>query len=135
MPLLIALLAPVLLFGGIGRTVSYKKLTAPKVESAFYRCGGKSMAGKRVHIHVPAARIHAKPDRIVSSRKGHRRLVFKNRSVPLVVSPGDVYYRKALQRTTSGDMLCVKGTVKRAPLGGAGEYAIHVHTIKEAPGG
>lgn len=127
----IALLLPFLLLGGIGRTVSYKKLTDPKDEQAFYRCGGSSHRGSRVHIHVPAARIHAKADRMVLDRHGRKALVYRNRSVPLIVAPGNVYLGKAKQRTVPGDMLCVKGEVGAEPMGGKGRFAIFVHTIKE----
>jgi len=113
--------------------VSYRSLTRPKDEAAFYKCGGRSHRGKRVHLHVPAGRLRGKPKRIVHGARGGRLLLFENRSVPLVVSPGNVYFRKILQRTGPGDRICVKGTVQTEPLGGKGRHAIFIHTLKTAP--
>ena len=125
--LLLALAAPA------PSEVSYRSLTKPQDEAAFYKSGGRSHRNRRVHLHVPAARLHAKPKQILRTSKGGRLFLFANRSVPLVVFPQNIYFRKILQRTGPGDRICVKGTVRSEPLGGEGRYSIFVKTLKKAP--
>ncbi|MFH0946119.1 MAG: hypothetical protein V2A76_13045 [Planctomycetota bacterium] len=112
---------------------SYRSLTKKEDETAFYRSGGRSHQNRRVHLHVPARTIHGKPQKILTSRTGGRVLLFANRSVPLVIHPQNIYFRKILQRTSGSDQICVKGTVGAEPMGGPGRYAIFVQTLKKAP--
>lgn len=119
--------------GGLGRTVSFKSLTSKEDAKAFYADGGKRYAGKRVHIHVPASCIHEKPLRSLVTKGGVRYLVFKNRNVPLAARANDVYLRKARQRTTTKDTLCVKGTVEKDGAENATGYVIRVTRVTKAP--
>ena len=112
---------------------SYLSLKKKEDETAFYRCGGRSHRNRRVHLHVPASVIRKKPQKIRTSRSGGRVLLFANRSVPLVIRPKNIYFRKILQRAKSSDQICVKGTVGAEPLAGPGRHAIFVKTLKKAP--
>ncbi|MFG0319346.1 MAG: hypothetical protein ACF8XB_18900, partial [Planctomycetota bacterium JB042] len=99
--------------------VSYRSLTSKEKERAFYAEGGRRWKHRRVHLHVPAARLLAKAEK-VKRRRGGTVLVFDNRTVPLVVNPKSVYFRKMLQRARRGGHVCVKGTVLDDPRGGSG---------------
>lgn len=125
---------PLLLLVLIASSISYRDLTTPSKLKAFYDCGGRSHSGDRVHLHVPAARLLAAP-KIAETPAGQRLLVFKNETVPLLVAPGSVYYRKLKDRVDPGDRVCVKGKVSQQPLAGKGRCAIFVHTLKKAPEG
>ncbi|MBI4880140.1 MAG: hypothetical protein HY812_10855 [Planctomycetes bacterium] len=130
-PLLLALLA--LHSAPAAAGVSYRSVTSEKDAAAFYRSGGRSFLNQRVHLHVPASCFHKKPARIVQSKGGGQYHVFENRSVPLIVSPRNVYFRKILQRSGKGDTVCVKGIVRNEPLSGKGRFAVFVTTLKKAP--
>lgn len=111
--------------------VSYRSLVDPAAAKAFYADGGASRLHQRVHLHVPAERVLARPETVVDTRWG-RMVVLRNRSVPLLVSPDDVYYRKIRQRVSSGDTVCVKGVVKPDPRGTPGRAVLYVHQLKKA---
>jgi hypothetical protein len=111
--------------------VSYRSLTAPEEAREFFATGGRAWRFERVHIHLPASVLHAEPMKVVPTKNGGKCLLYRNRSVPLVVDPGNVYVRKIRQRTAHGDTICVKGTVNREPLGGKDRYALFVHTVKK----
>jgi len=119
--------------GGLGKTVSYQNLTGKAESKAFFADGGKKYVGKRIHIHVPARRIHASPTRSILQKGGVRYLFFKNETVPIVARAKDVYLRKARQRTSKTDTLCIKGVVKRDQSPGGAGYVILVSRIKKAP--
>jgi hypothetical protein len=111
--------------------VSYRSLVDPAAAKAFYADGGIHRLHQRVHVHVPAERVLARSDAVVDTAWG-RMLVLRNRSVPLLVSPGDVYFRKIRQRVDAGDTVCVKGVVKPDPRGLAGRAVLYVHQLKKA---
>ncbi|MBL8768445.1 MAG: hypothetical protein JNL94_13810 [Planctomycetes bacterium] len=111
--------------------VSYRSLVDPAAAKAFYADGGASRLHQRVHVHVPAERVLARAEAVVDTAWG-RMLVIRNRSVPLLVSPGDVYFRKIRQRVVAGDTVCVKGVVKPDPRGQPGRSALYVHQLKKA---
>ncbi len=111
--------------------VSYRSLTKKEEESAFYTDGGRRFLGKRVHLHVPAARFLAKAT-AVQTKDGRRVLVLKNKNIPLVVHPRNVYVRKVRDRVDGSDRVCVKGTVLPHPSGEPGRYALWVNTAKKA---
>lgn len=113
-------------------TLSYRNLTAREPSLAFYRSAGRSYKNQRVHVHAAAARLLGKPSRIVTSGTGAKLYVFENQSVPIVVSPHDVYFRKILERTKVGDRICVRGIVRTEPKGGKDRLALYAHTIKRA---
>lgn len=130
--LLIALLIITTLSPAWGEVdVSYRSLTKKEEEAAFYADGGRRFRNKRVHLHVPAARFLAKPTP-VQTKDGRRILVLKNKSVPLVVSPRNVYVRKIRDRVDGSDRVCVKGTILPHPDGEPGKYALWVHSVKKA---
>jgi hypothetical protein len=111
--------------------VSYRSIVDAADAKAFYAEGGKGRLHQRLHLHVPAATLLARADGVADTKWG-RMLVLKNRSVPLLVSPGDVYFRKIRQRVESGDTVCVKGVVKPDPRGDVGRCVIYVHQLKKA---
>ncbi len=113
--------------------VSYTKLTDPTVERAFYAACGKHHLGDRVHLHVTANTLLAGPDEEVRTPRGGKLALYRNKTVPLVVDPGSVYLRKILQRSDSGDHVCVKGDVRKDPSAGGERCAVFVHTLKKAP--
>ncbi len=113
--------------------VSYSKLTDPAIERAFYASQGKDHRGDRVHLHVKASTLLGDPESEVKTPRGGRLLRFRNKSVPLIVAPGNTYYRKILQRTDRGDRICVKGEVRADPGAAGDRLAIWVHTLKTAP--
>lgn len=133
LPLAGLLLALVPLAGDPYATVSYRSLTDAGAEAAFYRSGGRDFLNQRVHLHVPAARLCGTPEQAVLTASAGRKLVFKNKSVPIVVDPGNVYFRKAVQRAAGKGLLCVKGVVRSDPNGAAGRTALYLHTVKTAP--
>jgi len=112
--------------------VSFRSLTKKDDAARFYARGGRGFEGRRIHIHVPANNVLAKGTS-VRRPKGGRVVRFENRSVPLVVNPKNVYFRKILQRAKAGQNVCIKGTVRRDPAGGGGRLALWIHTIKRAP--
>lgn len=112
--------------------VSYRRLKGDK-ETAFYQSGGRTHRNQRVHLHVQAQRLLGKPEKIIPLRRGGRLLRFKNRSVPLLLSPRNIYFRKILQRAKPGSTLCVKGTVRAAPMASPGDLALYVKVVKTAP--
>jgi len=112
-------------------SVSYLNLTDKRDAREFFASGGKTHRFDRVHLHLSASVVHARPMKVIRNRRGHKRYLFRNRSVPLVVQPGNVYVRKIRQRTRPGDSICVKGTVNREPQGGKDRYALFVHSVKK----
>lgn len=112
--------------------VSYRSLTAKKKADAFYADGGRRYRNRRVHIHVPAARLLGTGEK-VSRPRGGSVLLFAHRTVPVVVNPKSVYFRKMRQRARRGGNVCVKGCVRSDPRGGSGRLAIWVDTLKRAP--
>ncbi|MBK6939962.1 MAG: hypothetical protein IPH13_07120 [Planctomycetes bacterium] len=111
--------------------VSYRSIVDPAAAKAFYADGGASRLHQRVHLHVPAERVLARAETVVDTAWG-RMVVLRNRSVPLLVAPGDVYFRKIRQRVNSGDTVCVKGVVKPDPRGTPGRTVLYVHQLKKA---
>ncbi len=116
-----------------GAGVSYRSLTREKEAAEFYRSGGRAFLNQRVHLHVPASCFHKKPSRTVPSKGGGHYHVYENRTVPLIVSPRNIYLRKIVQRAGQGDLVCVKGIVRSEPLSGKGRFAVFVTTLKKAP--
>lgn len=119
--------------GGLGKTVSFHNLTAKADAKAFFAEGGAKHVGKRVHIHVPARRIHVAPARSIIQKKGGRYLFFASKAVPIVARANNVYLRKARQRTSKSDTLCVKGVVKRDRSPGGTGNVILVSRMTKAP--
>lgn len=131
-PLLLSIVSVVALAPTAPADVSYRSLTAEKKEEAFYADGGRRWTNRRVHVHVPAAKLLAKGERVKLPRGGVV-LLFEHRTVPVVVNPKSVYFRKMLQRAKRGGDVCVKGTVLADPRGGSGRRALWAHTLKRAP--
>lgn len=118
-----------------GRSLSYRNLTHEETSREFYRSAAQDYEGKRVHVHVPAHRILGVPKRTAPGRAGGTLYVFENQSVPLVVDPRSVYYRKIVERVRKGERVCVKGEVKKEPKGGKDRLALWVHSVKRAHDG
>jgi hypothetical protein len=112
--------------------VSYRSLTTKEKADAFYAEGGRRYRNRRVHLHVPASKLLGKGERVLRQRGGAV-LLFDHRTVPLVVNPQSVYFRKMRQRARPGGNVCVKGCVLPDPRGGSGRLALWVNTLKRAP--
>ncbi len=128
----LACLAVLLLVGAVPARadVSYRSLTRKERAERFFRRAGEGYRGMRVHLHLPARAVLAKPER-VRTRRGLL-FLFPYRTVPLVFSPRSVYLRKIRQRARRGERVCVKGTVRDDPRD-PGRRALWVHTVKKAP--
>ncbi|MFH2000432.1 MAG: hypothetical protein ABIK28_12170 [Planctomycetota bacterium] len=59
----------------------------------FYQDGGKEYYGKLIHIYIPAE-VFMKDPEIIKGKKGNVLLLFKNKSVPILVSPANLYYKR-----------------------------------------
>ncbi len=130
-PIQLALFLAALLASN-GTTLSYRNLTSPESAQALYRSGGASNKAQRVHVHVPATRILAKPSRIAKTKLGQEVWILENQSVPLVVAPDSVYFQKILARAEKGERVCIKGEIKDEPAGGKDRLALFVHQVKRA---
>lgn len=130
MPVLVSLLLVLLAAIPGGKALSYRSLTREDAARDFYREAGSGWKGKLVHVHVPAKRILGSPSRLVPKRGGGHLHVYENQSVPLVVDPDSIYFKKIRDRVIAGDRVCVKGEVKPEPTGGKNRLALWVHKLK-----
>lgn len=73
--------------------LTYRRITMASRLRAFYREGGRAYLGQRVHLLVPGAVFEGKPIR-VTRPDGRSWYDFPNRTVPILVSPRNLYYRR-----------------------------------------
>ena len=77
-------------FGKTDET-GYRRITMRKRLDAFYREGGRSYLGKKVHLLVLASVFRRAPTN-VTLPDGRVWFVFSNRTVPVLVSPKNLYF-------------------------------------------
>lgn len=77
--------------------LSYRRITMKDKLRKFYQTGGKSYYGKRVHILV-SADVFRREHKIVQDPKGRPLYLFKNKTVPILVRPSNLYYKRLLRK-------------------------------------
>jgi hypothetical protein len=110
--------------GTTGRSILSKK----KLEE-FYAAGGRNHAGKKVHIHLSASLLKKK-GKTLRLPGGKIALVFENRSVPVLVNPRNVYFKRLKRKKDVTGLLCIKGRVIRPAWDLKGRCFLWVDVIK-----
>ena len=80
-------------FPAAGQELGYRRITMKERLKAFYLAGGKTYLGKKVHIYIPAAVFKKKP-KVITLPNGQIWHRYDNRSVPVLVSPINQYYKR-----------------------------------------
>jgi hypothetical protein len=73
--------------------LGYRRITMKDRLKKFYRAGGRTHLGKKIHIYIDAKVFRKKPEVLIRP-KGRVWHVFENRSVPVLVSPRNLYYKR-----------------------------------------
>jgi hypothetical protein len=109
------------------------RIVSPEDRRTFYRTGGREQVGQRVHLHVEAEILRAKP-RTFRGSDGRDWLEFENRTVPLVVDPSSPHWVQVKRHLAGAGEFCLRGLV-RVPEGDERRRAhFYVETVKRAPG-
>ncbi len=106
-----------------GPTGSYVRPT-PAEEAAFWASGGRSHAGRTIHIHVPPTPFRKPPLPL----RGF--LVFVHRNVRFAMAEGDPALESWRRRRATAGTACVKGVVRRARVDGADAAIVEVRSIR-----
>ncbi len=112
-----------------GSEISTRSILNKKSLKEFYATGGKKYIGKRIHIHLPATILKKKAKR-VRLRGGKAALQFENKSVPLLVNPRNIYFKRLMRKKKVDGLLCIKGYVYRPDWDLKGRSFLRVHSIK-----
>lgn len=80
-----------------GQEISYRRITMKNKLKKFYQDGGRKYYGKLVHIYIPAG-VFKKEPKIMKGKRGNLLLCFKNKSVPIIVSPKNLYYKRLMRK-------------------------------------
>jgi len=122
LPLLLAAAGPAA--GTSGRSILSKK----KLEE-FFATGGRAYEGRKVHIHLSASLLKKK-GKTVRLSGGRIALVFENKSVPVLINPRNIYFRRLKRKKDVTGLLCIKGHVYRPDWDLKGRCFLWVDVIK-----
>lgn len=112
-----------------GSEISTRSILNKKSLKEFYTTGGKKHVGKRIHIHLPSTILKKKAKR-VRLRGGKAALQFENKSVPLLVNPRNIYFKRLMRKKKFDGLLCIKGYVYRPDWDLKGRCFLRVQSIK-----
>jgi len=117
--------------------LGYRRVTMKDRLKEFYRTGGRSHLGKKVHILIPASVFRKEPKKV--RRPGGTILhVFSNRSVPLIVSMKNIYFkrlkRKMAKKGKRIQTVSVFGKVFQPTWDMKGRCHLQVHKMKSYNG-
>jgi len=108
---------------------SSRSILSKKELKEFYATGGKNHAGKKVHIHLSASLLKKK-GKTVRLPGGRIALVFENKSVPVLINPRNIYYKRLKRKKDVKGLLCIKGYVYRPDWDLKGRCFLRVEAIK-----
>lgn len=120
---LVAIHVPIVPAAAQGPTGSYVRPT-PAEEAAFWASGGRSHAGRTIHIHIPPTAFR-KPPLLL---RGF--VVFVHRNVRFAMAAGDPAFESWRRRKAVGGTACVKGVVRPARIDGADAAIVEVRSIR-----
>lgn len=129
---MLSLLLGLALMGGSPSAVSYVRVLTPEARADFYRTGGASYRGARVHLHVEGKLLHKKRGEY-RTRDGAVYHRYENRTVPLIVAPRNRLYLEILRRLDEAKVVCIKGRVVELD-DHPGRYALRVDQMHRHPG-
>jgi len=122
------LLAVLLVAPGLAAAAPRSLLTSRRIKE-FYAAGGKPWVGKKIHIHIEASVFGKRPKKI-RLPGGKVMLCYTKESVPLLVSPQNVYFRRLKRKKKISGLVCIKGSVIRPPWDLEGRCFIRVAVVK-----
>jgi len=108
------------------------RIVLPEVKRAFYRSGGRHLAGRKVYLTVDSTVLRAEPEHRPSSRG--TLLVFENRSVPLVVPARNCYWRQVSRHLDGAGSFSIRGRLKVSRSDPRRRVHLYVESIKRTPG-
>jgi len=112
-----------------GSETGNRTILGKKSLKEFYASAGKKHVGKRIHIHLPSAVLKKKPKR-VRLRGGKAALQFENKTVPLLVNPCNIYFKRLMRKKKVTGLLCIKGYVYQPDWDLKGRCFLRVQSIK-----
>ena len=106
-----------------------RSILSEKKLKEFYATGGKGYVNCNVHIHLDASILRKKPKN-TRLPGGRILLQYKNGSIPILVNPRNVYYRRLKTKKKITGLLCIKGYVYRPEWDLKGRCFLRVKVIK-----
>jgi hypothetical protein len=131
--LFLLILLPGLGLESPGQELTYRRITMKEKLKKFYRTGGKAYHGKRVHILL-SAEVFRRKHKVIVPKKGAILHCFPNQTVPVLVSPGNLYLKR-LKRKLAWQKNKIKivsafGKIVRPSWDLKGRYHLYIYKIK-----
>ena len=120
--------------GGDDSLARTSRVVRPEVRRAFYRSGGRHLIGRKIHLHVEARVLRRKPELRPAPRNGGDYLVFRNRTVPVVIHSKNPFWRQVRRHLNDADEFCLRGTLRIPEEDLRRRAHLFVTRVKRAPG-